>query len=184
MVQLCCYTELLSVATGVQPVEFGIVMVSSRSHLKLTGEVLDLRKFRTSDYWFYYLKVKEAFLRLMADFSPDMLLRPIPNARSDHARWQSIADSWFEETDHLSRVAGITVGQIKKLESGGITSLATLGGSLNAVVPRLANETRNKLVRQARIQLETRELRALNPVSSPAFELLPREPGVARGLAA
>ena len=65
----------------------------------------------------------------MADFRPDMTLRPIPGARSDHGRWQSYADRWFEETDHLSRVARITVGQIKKLESAGICTLAALANS-------------------------------------------------------
>ena len=141
-----------------------------------------MRQFRTADYWFYYLRLKDAFLKLMADFRPDMTLRPIPGARSDHGRWQSYADRWFEETDHLSRVARITVGQIKKLESVGIRTLAALANSGNDAVARLSDETRMKLVQQARIQMATRDLRVADPDAPPAFEVLPHRTGEARGL--
>jgi hypothetical protein len=80
----------------------------------VTGEPLDLRRFRTSEYWFYYLRLKSAFLKLMADFAPDLALRPTPSVRADHGRWQSHADAWFEET-----AGSQSVGQIKKLEAAG-----------------------------------------------------------------
>lgn len=150
----------------------------------MTGEPLDLRRFRTSEYWFYYLRLKSVFLKLMADFAPDLALRPTPSVRADHGRWQSHADAWFEETDHLSRVAKITVGQIKKLEAAGIRTVAALANSKNQVVPRMVDETRIRLIHQARIQLATRERRISDREAKPAFEVLSCVPGEKRGLGA
>jgi uncharacterized protein len=150
LMQLCCYAQLLAEITGTISAAISVVMVSGRERLRISGEPIELRQFRTADYWFYYLRLKDAFLKLMADFRPDMTLRPIPGARSDHGHWQSYADKWSEETDHLSRVARITVGQIKKLESAGIRTLAALANSGNDAVARLSDETRMKLVQQAR----------------------------------
>ena len=169
LVQLCCYAQLLAEITGSISAAIGVVMVSGRERLRITGKPIELRQFRTADYWFYCLRLKGAFLKLMADFRPDMTLRPIPSARSDHGRWQSYADKWFEETDHLSRVAKITAGQIKKLESVGIRTLATLANSGNDAVARLSDETRMKLVQRAQIQMATRDLSVADPDAPPVF---------------
>ena len=182
LIQLCCYAELLAAITGNPCSAVGTILVSSQHRLRVTGEPLDLRRFPTSDYWFYYLRLKSAFLKLMADFTPDLALRPTPSVRADHGRWQSHADAWFEETDHLSRVAKITVGQIKKLEAAGIRTVAALANSENQVVPRMVDETRIRLLHQARIQLATRERRISDREAQPAFEVLSCVPGEKRGL--
>ncbi len=182
LMQLCCYAQLLAELTGTISAAISVVMVSGRERLRISGEPIELRQVRTADYWFYYVRLKDAFLKLMADFRPDMTLRPIPGARSDHGRWQSYADRWFEETDHLSRVARITAGQIKKLESAGIRTLAALANSGNDAVARLSDETRMKLVQQARIQMATHALRVVDPDTPPAFKVLPHRTGEARGL--
>ena len=66
--QLCCYAQLLAEVTGNISAAIGVVMVSGRDRLRITGEPIELRQFRTADYWFYYLRLKDAFLKLMADF--------------------------------------------------------------------------------------------------------------------
>ena len=52
--------------------------------------------------------------------------RPEPSPRADHGRWASYAGDYFLETDHLVQVAGISVGQIKKLRNAGIETMAAL----------------------------------------------------------
>ena len=53
--------------------------------------------------------------------------RPEPLPRADHYQWTSHAERFFEERDHLVRVANITVGQIKKLHKAGVTTMTQLG---------------------------------------------------------
>ena len=47
---------------------------------------------------------------------------------------------------------------------------------------RLSDETRMKLVQQARIQMATHDLRDADPDTPPAFKVLPHRTGEARGL--
>ncbi len=53
---------------------------------------------------------------MQESFNGTLLERPEPLPRADHGRWTSHAERFFQETDHLVQVAGITVGQIKKLK--------------------------------------------------------------------
>ena len=162
-VQLCCYSELLAAMTGNPiPAKFGVVLG--------TGEKVE---FKTSDFFHYYQNLKAAFLAMQQDFTGDFAGRPEPEPRADHGRWTSHAEAFFADTDHLVQVAGITAGQIKKLKDAGIETVARLAESSDIEVPKLAAETLEKLVAQARLQKETGALREEDPDSAPAFEVLP-----------
>lgn len=115
LIQLCCYSEMLEAVTGRMPERFGIILG------------MDERvEFRVEDFIHYYRHVKAEFLKLQERFTGRLEDAPEPDARADHGRWTSHAERYFEETDHLVRVAGISVGQIKKLKAAGIATMADL----------------------------------------------------------
>lgn len=65
--------------------------------------------FRTDDYFYYYLRLKAAFLRQMEEFYPEVA-PPCPVPRAEHLDWQSHADQFLLERDHLVQVAEISIG--------------------------------------------------------------------------
>ena len=175
-VQLCCYSEMLAAMTGDGlPDKFGVILGGG-----------DRQDFRTEDFIHYYRRVKAGFLALQEGFTGKLKDRPEPVPRADHGRWASHADAFFTETDHLVQVAGISVGQIKKLKRAGITTMAGLAKAVRKTVPKMAADTLAKLVEQADLQCQTRDRRKKDPDSPPVFEVLPHigPNGEAIGLAA
>ncbi|MCB1064816.1 MAG: TM0106 family RecB-like putative nuclease [Verrucomicrobiae bacterium] len=171
LVQLCCYAELLEGMGYERPECLRVAL----GH----GEV---RAFRTADYFFAYLEAKRAFLQQMRDFDPKA--PPAPNPRADHGRWKSHAQAELLASDHLVQVAGITTGQIKKLQSAGIDTLTTLAETLLSSVPKLRHDVFERVCHQARLQMQTRQRQAecAEPVP-PSFEVLPHPGlGAAQGL--
>ena len=55
-------------------------------------------------------------------FSGNLNDCPEPTVGADHGRRTSHADKYFSENDHLVLVAGITVGQIKKLNAASVST--------------------------------------------------------------
>lgn len=161
-IQLCCYSEMFAASTGENlPEKFGIILGTK-----------DRVEFRVEDFIHYYRRVKSKFLEMQDGFTGNIADRPEPLPGADHGRWTSHAESFFEDTDHLVRVAGITVGQIKKLKAAGITTMAQLAKASGKSVPKLASESLEKLVSQARLQCATRDDRAKNADAPACFELL------------
>ena len=167
LIQLCCYAEMLEAAQGQRP-EFVEVVLGNGKRAR----------FRTDDYWFYYQQLKAAFLKQMDEFDPDTD-HPIPDPRSDHGRWQSHAEEWLLDRDHLFQVANIAVSQIQKLNQAGIETVAQLSASKMSRIPRLNDDTYRRLVSQASIQMKTRAAQAKIKDGSevrPAFQALPQDP--------
>lgn len=161
-IQLCCYSELLAAVTGDRlPDRFGIILG--------TGDRVELR---VQDFIHYYRCIKASFLSMQAAFSGNLADRPEPLPRADHDRWTSHAEKFFDETDHLVRVAGITVGQIKKLKEAGIATMTDLAGASGRSVPKLAYETLEKLSSQAQLQCQTRADRMLRSDAPARYEVL------------
>jgi len=154
LVQLCCYAEMLE---SIQKRRCEMVRVVLGSG--------DVSSHRTDDAFYFYLALKEAFLRQMTDFDPAR--RPVPDPTADHGRWQSHADAWLEKTDHLVRVAGIAKSQVKKLERAGITTLSDLAATDAERVPGLNDAMFEKLRSQARLQVKSTGL------ERPLYEVLP-----------
>lgn len=118
--------------------------------------------------------LKGAFLQQMAEFHPDAD-HPVPDPRADHGRWQSHAEEWLLDRDHLFQVANISVSQILKLNQAGIETVAQLAKSKKSRVPRLNDDSYHRLVSQASIQMKTRAAQANVQVVSevrPAFQVL------------
>jgi len=139
-------------------------------------------EYATGDFFYYYRELKAGVLRMMDEFDPKR--PPEPDPRADHGRWSSHAQAWLEERDHLVLVANINSSQIKKLNQAGISTVAGLAAAGKKKIPRLSDEIYGKLAEQARLQVETRELRKADPDCPPSFRILePGEPNQRRGLA-
>jgi uncharacterized protein len=88
--------------------------------------------------------------------------------------WRNVCAEEWERTDHLSRVAGLSRSQAKKLRDAGIHTLASLAAaSTDTDIPKMARDTFRKLRAQAALQLAGAE------TDNPLVELLPVE--AARG---
>src|SRR5438552_9132744 len=97
----------------------------------------------------------------MKEFDPET--PPVPEPRANHGHWQSHADRYLEERDHLVRVAGITLSQIQKLNSAGIMTMTRLAKSGKHLVPRLSCEIQERLAQQAELQIRTCQERKTAP---------------------
>jgi predicted RecB family nuclease len=162
-VQLCCYSEMLAAATGgAMPERIGVILGNG-----------DRVEFRVEDFIHYYRHLKESFLAMQAAFSGKLEDCPEPLPRAGHGRWTSHAEKLFLEKDHLVQVAGITVGQMKKLRLAGVATMTALGAAAGKSIPKLDDATLEKLISQARLQSETSEDRNANPDAEPRYEVLP-----------
>ena len=174
LVQLCCYAEMLERAQGWRPPSLRVVLGNN-----------EIPAFNTEDFYYYYRQLKQAFLVLMDEFDP--MTPPFPDARADHGRWQSYADKKLIEIDHLSQVARITVGQIKKLSADNVTTMAQLAKAAPRKIKALPRAIAERLIEQARLQVETAKLRAHagpEKLIPPLYRVVPAEPGHPRqGLA-
>ena len=165
-IQLCCYSEMFAATTGEQmPEKFGIILGSK-----------DKIEFRVEDFIHYYRRVKESFLSMQNSFTGDMADRPEPlppgSDPNRHGRWTSHAERYFDETDHLVRVAGITIGQIKKLKGAGVSTMTALAASSAKSIHKLASDSLEKLVAQARLQCDTRTNRLKDVEAIASYEVL------------
>lgn len=161
-VQLCCYAEMYAATTGEpMPEKFGIILGTGQRVV-----------FRTEEFFHYYKRVKRNFLQMQDSFTNDLKDCPEPLASADHGRWQSHADRYFTETDHLVQVAGITTGQIKKLVKAGIGTMGQLAIFTGSGIHKLANDTLAKLVAQAHLQCGTMALRVENAEAPARYEMI------------
>lgn len=161
-VQLCCYSEMFAATTGEQmPEKFGIILGTK-----------DKVEFRIEDFIHYYRRVKAEFLAMQDGFTGNMADCPEPLPAAEHGRWTSHAEKFFEDTDHLVRVAGITVGQIKKLKGSGVSTMTELAASSGKSIHKLASDSLEKLVAQARLQCQTQADRIKDPEALARYEVL------------
>ena len=164
-IQLCCYSEMLAAMTGEGlPERIGVILGN--------GERVE---FQVEDFIHYYRHIKAGFMATQTAFSGNIADCPEPLPRAEHGRWTSYAEKFFQEKDHLVQVAGITVGQIKKLKEAGIATMTALAAASGKSVHKLDNGSLEKLVSQARLQCETRAERKTNPNAKPRYEILPHK---------
>ena len=162
VLQLVLYSDLLAEIQGVAP-EFAHVELGS-------GERATLR---LADYAHYAHGARARLEAFVADPSPT---RPVPCADCALCRWADHCEGRWAAEDSLFNVAGISRGQVKKLEAAGITTMAALA-RLDQPVRGMAETTRAKLITQARLQHARKaggpayELRA--PETGKGFDLLP-----------
>jgi uncharacterized protein len=161
-IQLCCYSEMLAAVTGGSlPEKIGIILG--------TGDRVE---FRVEDFIHYYRHIKAGFLAMQTGFSGNRSDCPEPMPCAEHGKWASCAERLLLEKDHLVQVAGITVGQIKKLKDADIVTMAALAAASAKSVHNLDGGTLEKLMAQARLQCQTRDDRGRTPEAKPHYEVL------------
>ena len=165
VIQLCCYADLLEGIQGRRP-----------NHLTVLLGNGSQARFRTDDFFFYYLTLKEAFLKQQCTFN--LGTRPEPLGRGQNGRWETEAKEWLEREEHLRLVAGIATVQIQRLNAVNVRTVKALAELDAPRIPKMLDSTYEKLRSQARLQIQSRGL------DRPAFELIPPDPADPRkGLA-
>lgn len=101
--------------------------------------------------------------------------QPLPNPFCDLCRWRNECTSNWESADSLVLVANIRSSQREKLEAAGVTTMTGLS-KLRKKIPRLAENTQEKLVDQAKLQVRRRG------GSPPTFKLKKEKTGKGFGL--
>ena len=145
IIQLCFYSELLAGQQGCLPAAMHLVLGNG-----------DEETFRVADYFRYYHSVKRRFLeRLAADACPSY---PERNPHCGLCRWRELCRSRWLGDDHLNQVANIRQDQIRKLNDGGVRSLAALARlPRSRDIPGIGIHTLARLRRQAALQMEKRK---------------------------
>jgi predicted RecB family nuclease len=177
VVQLAFYSGLLAKLQGVAP-RMMHVMLGEQSE----------KSYACAQFSRYVNNISQRFLShiqaMQPHIQPGMGMAglgtyPDPCDRCSLCKWSGRCEQRRLDDDHLSQVAGITRIQIKKLHAAGITTLAQLGGCTpQQNVPKMADQTLEKLMRQAALQLQGRE------TGHPHHEILaPNQDGSPRGFA-
>jgi uncharacterized protein len=166
VLQLCFYSEQIGRLQGRLP---------ERMHIALgSGET---ESYRVLDFLAYYRRVRERFLDAVRHPRPT---EPYPVAHCDICDFRELCEAWWDEHDHLTRVANIRRDQVVRLGAAGITTLAELGDApREAAVPRLAATTFENIRHQAELQLRHRRTgehawETLRPEDERGFALLPK----------
>src|SRR5262249_14936704 len=134
------------------------------------------RRFITNKYFYYYRELARAFLKYQQAFDARQL--PDPGLCRSYGRWSTYAEQVLAKADHLSCVARMTRGQIRKLLDAGVDTMTQLSRTSETYVRGLSGDILVRLKSQARLQLESRDR------ERPLFEVVtpsPEDPR--RGLA-
>lgn len=142
LVQLSAYADMLEAIQGVRPRELVFVL----------GDGSEVR-FDTEDFFYYCRRLTRSFLAFQRNFSPGE--HPDPALDRSWGQWGEAAEAILAESDHLSLVAGITRGQIRRLEDAGVATLHDLAASTVAHVGRMKDAVLERLRLQARQQLRS-----------------------------
>jgi predicted RecB family nuclease len=166
LVQLCAYADMLEAVRGYRPGEIVFVLGQGEK-----------RPYRTREFFYYYRQLRRSFSQFQSHWSVSRV--PDPGLDRGWGRWEAAAERRLAASDHLSRVAGITRGQVRHLEENGVPTLTALAGSNGKARPRrFSGPVYDRLCAQARLQLASRG----RPV--PLWEHRPRDPDdLRRGLA-
>ncbi|MGH7579587.1 MAG: TM0106 family RecB-like putative nuclease [Gemmatimonadales bacterium] len=157
LIQLCAYAEMLDAVQGFRPKELVFVLGNNEE-----------RRFSTDHYFYYYRRLKQSFAEFQGAWERGH--QPEPGLDRSYGRWTTFAEKLLAESDHLSRVAGISRGQVRRLEEAGIRTLSALAACGAKRVARISEPVLERLQIQARLQLASRdcprplwELRAVAP---------------------
>ncbi len=144
LLQLCAYAEMLEAIRGFRPGEMVFVLGQGEE-----------RAYQTRHYFHYYRQLKRSFVAFQAAWAAASV--PDPGLDRRWGRWSQAADRRLDQADHLSRVANITRGQVRRIEDAGIRTLTTLAGCGADQRPhRVSPQVFERLRTQALLQLESR----------------------------
>jgi uncharacterized protein len=144
LIQLCAYADMLEALRGYRPTELVFVL----------GQGTELR-FETRRFFHYYRQLRRSFAAFQDSWKLDAV--PDPGLDRSWGQWSRAAERLLAECDHLSQVAGISRGQVRRLEEDGIGSLTALAAcDQGRHVPRVSDAVYQRLRVQARLQLDSR----------------------------
>lgn len=153
--QLALYSDLLAQIQGCEP---------EKAHVELgDGKRASLRLSEFNSYARLARKRLEHFVS-----KPDPT-RPMPCQDCGLCRWRDNCEAQWQREDSLFQVAGITRGQVIKLEAANIHTMADLAQRSDPV-KAITQETFSKLHSQARLQHARK-------AGQPEVELRPNQPG-------
>jgi uncharacterized protein len=156
IIQLACYSDLLSLVQGVPPLRMHVVLGNGTE-----------ASFPFSDYRFYFARLKQRFLDQLATLSPAQTY-PVPCERCDICHWRELCEARRTQDDHLSLVANISQGQVQKLETEGVTTLQALARlPEGTTIPKMNPAVLARLRHQASLQYRSRQ------DGKPLVELIP-----------
>ena len=163
ILQLCFYSEQLAQLQGRDPEHIHVLLGNG-----------DLASFRPREFEAYARRVR---LRLERFVRERPATEPYPVDHCARCVFLPRCDAWWDEIDHLCRVAGLYRAQIEKLRGDGIATLAGLAEATQSP-PDVSVDVFEKLRRQARLQLRRRETgemayELLEPRPLAGFALLP-----------
>ncbi len=166
VLQLCFYSDCVARLQGREP-EWIHVLLGNQTQ----------ERFRPHEFAAYTRRMRTRLEAFVADPPPT---EPYPCDQCGICSFASTCESWWEEVDHLSRVAGIWRTHVEKLGEAGITTLAALGRPNGTPTPGgIPEDTWRKLRSQAGLQLRAREtgvdvFELLEPQPGTGFSLLPQ----------
>ncbi len=164
LIQLANYSEHVARVQGTMPRDMHVVLGSGAE-----------RSFRVDDFSAYYRSLKKRFLERMAE--DGAVTYPLETAHCTVCRWNAQCSKKRSDDDHLSLVAGMRKDQIRRLENGGISTMARLAGASDEKRPfGMAEHSFEKLRAQAALQHRARV------EGGNFYELLEQEPRTGFGL--
>ncbi|MBK1670967.1 hypothetical protein CKO28_23430, partial [Rhodovibrio sodomensis] len=144
-IQLACYADLLAAEQGATPRDM---------HLVLGDGSWEALRFAGIAY--YWRRARARFEAYLAD--PPAVSHPEPVPACPLCPWRERCRAEWVDRDHLTQVADIRRGQIAKLRSAGIDTVAALAAQdESARVPGMADGTFARLRTQAALQVRGRE---------------------------
>ena len=154
LVQLSAYARMLEEIQGTRPRELVFVLGNG-----------DEVRFDTGDFFYYVRRLTLSFLDFQRGLSAGD--RPDPALDRGWGRWTGTAEHLLAEADHLSLVAGMTRGQIRRLGDAGIATRRALAATRLDHVPKINDGVLARLRQQARLQLRS------DGADAPAWEPRP-----------
>jgi len=144
ILQLGLYSDLIADVLGTPPHSMHLVLGDGREE-----------SFRRVEFQFTLSNAKARYLEFIGSGAQGSAGEPCSSC--DYCGWRDHCEAIWEETDHLSLVAGISRGQIDKLRAAGINSVEALARTPEgARIPKLSAETFARLRAQAALQVEAR----------------------------
>jgi predicted RecB family nuclease len=161
ILQLCLYTDLLSVSQGTMPEKMYVVK---------PGESFPTEAYRFAEFQAYYRLVKKKLEQIIV--SGEQPTYPDPVEHCNICRWWQVCDKKRHSDDHLSLVAGIRSLHIVELQRQEIQTLEQFAKIVKLEKPERGNkETFVRKQSQAKVQLDGRYKNKL------LYEILPMEAG-------
>jgi len=165
ILQLSLYSDLISVAQGLNP---------ERMHVVIPGSGFEPESYRTAAFAAYYRYARRRLERSLAERT-GIGTYPEPNEHCEICHWRVPCDARRRRDDHLCLVAGISTVQIDELrrhDVGTAAALARLSLPLPWKPARGAAQSYERTREQARIQVKGRA------ENRPIYETLPLSAGL------